>query len=209
MAITINAETRTDLGKGASRRLRLEEKMPAIVYGADADPVNLSIDLREIRPHVDNEVFYSSIVSLKVDGKAEKVIVRDMQHHPFKVDVMHIDFQRIDPKHAMHIHVPLHFTGEDVAPGVKQQGGIISHVVTEVEVECLPKDIPEFIEVDISGLNSGESIHLTEIKMPKGVELMALKQGDDHDTAIVAIHPPKGGAAADDEEGEEAATTEE
>ncbi len=206
MAITINAETRTDLGKGASRRLRLEEKMPAIVYGADAEPVNLSIDLREIRPHVDNEVFYSSVVSLKVDGKAEKVIVRDMQHHPFKVDVMHMDFQRIDPKHVMHIHVPIHFIGEEKSPGIKS-GGILSHVATEVEVECLPKDIPEFIEVDVSALETGDSIHLTEMKLPKGVELMALKQGGDHDTAIAAIHAPKVAAAAD-EEGEEEATEE-
>jgi len=208
MAITINAETRTDLGKGASRRLRHEAKMPGILYGAGADPVNLTIDLREIRPQVDNEVFYSSIIDLKVDGKGEKVIVRDMQHHPFKVDVMHIDFQRVDPKHKMHINVPLHFIGEEVAPGVKLQGGIFSHVFTELEVECLPKDIPEFIEVDVSALNSGESIHLTEIKLPKGVELMAMKQGEDHDTAVVAIHPPKGGAAAD-EEGEEEAAAEE
>ncbi len=203
MAIEINAEARTDLGKGASRRLRHQEKMPAILYGAGSDPVNLTIDQREIRPHVDNELFYSSIVSLKVDGKAEKVIVRDMQHHPYKVDVMHIDFQRVDPKTKMHIHVPLHFIGEDVSPGIKA-GGIISHVAMEVEVECLPKDIPEFIEVDVSGLNSGESIHLTEMKLPKGVELMALKHGEGHDTAIAAIHAPKGGAAAE-EAGEESA----
>ena len=200
MAITINAETRTDLGKGASRRLRLEAKMPGILYGAGGDPVNLTIDLREIRPQVENEVFYSSIINLKVDGKAEKVIVRDMQHHPFKVDVMHIDFQRVDAKHKMHINVPLHFIGEDVAPGVKLQGGIFSHVFTELEVECLPKDIPEFIEVDVSALNSGESIHLSEIKMPKGVALMAMKQGEDHDTAVVAIHPPKVSAAADEDD---------
>ena len=123
MAITINAETRTDMGKGASRRLRHEEKIPAIIYGS-GDPKSLTIDLREIRPHVNNEVFYASIVSLKVDGKktAEKVIVRDIQHHPFKIDVMHIDFQRVDAKKKMHIHVQLHFTGVDVAPGVKAGG---------------------------------------------------------------------------------------
>jgi len=190
MTIEINAETRTDLGKGASRRLRHQEKMPAIVYGS-GDPVNLTIDLREVRPHVDNEVFYSSIVSLKIDGKAENVIVRDMQHHPFKVDIMHIDFQRVDAKKKMHIHVPLHFIGEDVAPGVKA-GGLVSHVANEVEIECLPKDIPEYIEVDISALELGGSIHLTEMTMPKGVTLTALSHGDEnHDTAIVSIHAPK------------------
>jgi len=165
MAIEINAETRTDLGKG-----------------------------REVRPHVDNELFYASIINLKVDGKktAEKVIVRDIQHHPFKIDIMHLDFQRIDMKKKMHIHVQLHFTGEEIAPGVKQGGGIVSHVINEVEVECLPKDIPEYIEVDISGLELGDSIHLTELKAPEGVELTAMKHGDeDHDTVVVSVHAPK------------------
>ena len=193
MAIQINAETRTDLGKGASRRLRHEAKIPAIVYGS-GDPVSLTIDLREVRPHVDNEIFYASIVSLMIDGKktAEKVIVRDIQHHPYKIDIMHMDFQRVDAKKKMHMHVQLHFTGEDIAPGVKQGGGLISHVINEVEVECLAKDIPEFIEVDISELDVGDSIHLTELNIPKGVELTALKHGDeDHDTVIVSIHAPK------------------
>jgi len=192
MAIEINAETRTDMGKGASRRLRHEEKIPAIVYGS-GDPKSLTIDLREIRPHVDNEVFYASIVGLKIDGKktAEKVIVRDIQHHPYKVDVMHVDFQRVDAKKKMHMHVQLHFIGEEASPGVKA-GGLVSHVVNEVEVICLPKDIPEFIEVDISALETGGSIHLTEMKMPKGVELVALTHGDEnHDTAVVSIHAPK------------------
>ncbi|VAW59455.1 LSU ribosomal protein L25p [hydrothermal vent metagenome] len=202
MVIEINAETRTDLGKGASRRLRHQERIPAIVYGS-GDPVSLTIDLREVRPHVDNELFYASIVNLKIDGKktAEKVIVRDIQHHPYKIDIMHLDFQRIDAKKKMHMHVQLHFTGEDIAPGVKLGGGIISHVINEVEVECLPKDIPEYIEVDISALDVGESVHLTELKIPKGVELLALKHGDeDHDTAVVSIHAPKVIVETDDVE---------
>jgi len=192
MAIEINAETRTDLGKGASRRLRHEEKIPAIVYGS-GDPVSLTIDLREVRPHIDNEVFYASIVGLKIDGKktAEKVVVRDIQHHPYKVDVMHVDFQRVDAKKKMHMQVQLHFIGEEASPGVKS-GGLVSHVVNEVEVICLAKDIPEFIEVDISGLETGEAIHLTELNIPKGVELAALSHGDEnHDTAVVSIHAPK------------------
>ena len=215
MAIEINAETRTDMGKGASRRLRHEEKIPAIIYGS-GDPKSLTIDLREIRPHVNNEVFYASIVSLKVDGKktAEKVIVRDIQHHPFKIDIMHIDFQRVDAKKKMHMHVQLHYKGEDVAPGVKA-GGQVNHVVNEVEVICLAKDIPEFIEIDISDLELGASIHLTEITMPKGVELAALSHGDEnHDTAVVSIHAPKVVVEAEDEEAapeaaEDGAATEE
>ena len=214
MAIEINAVTRTDLGKGASRRLRHQEKLPAIIYGAGSDPVNLTIDQREVRPFIDNELFYASIVSLKVDGKAEDVIVRDMQHHPFKIDVMHIDFQRVDAKQKMHINVPVHFLNEDTCPGVKQEGGLVSHILTEVEIECLPKSIPEFIAVDMANMKTGDSIHLTELVMPKGVELMALKHGDeDHDTVVVSIHAPKV-ISEDDEEAaeggsEEAPATEE
>lgn len=200
MAITINAATRTDLGKGASRRLRLTENMPAIVYGS-GEPVSLTIDQREIRPHVNEEVFYASIVDLVIDGKkAEKVIVRDVQHHPYRVDIAHIDFQRVDAKKKMHMHVHLHFIGEDVSPGVKIGGGLVSHVINEVEVICLPKDIPEFIEVDVSGVNVGEAVHLTDLVMPKGVELAALSHGDeDHDTTVFSIHAPKVAAAAEDE----------
>jgi len=200
MAITINAETRTDLGKGASRRLRHQAKIPAIVYGS-GEPVSLTIDLREVRPHVDTEVFYASIIDLKIDGKKteESVIVRDIQHHPFKIDVMHVDFQRVDAKKKMHMHVQLHFTGEELSPGVKS-GGQVNHVVNEVEVSCLPKDIPEFIEVDISALDTGESIHLTELNVPKGVELTALSHGDEnHDTAVVSIHMPKVVVETEDE----------
>lgn len=205
MAIELIAETRTDLGKGASRRLRHAEKMPGILYGAGSDPVSLTFEQKDIRAVQDVETFYSSILNLKIDGgKAEKVILRDMQHHPFKTDIMHIDLQRVDPKSKMHIHVPLHFINESKSPGVKH-GGLVSHVAMEVEVECLPKDIPEFIEVDLASLGMGESIHLSEMALPEGVELMALKHGEDHDTAVVAIHAPKGGgAAADDEGGEEA-----
>jgi len=201
MAITINATTRTDLGKGASRRLRLTEHLPGIVYGS-GDPISLTIDQREIRPHVDNEVFYASIVELVIDGKkkTEKVIVRDVQHHPFKIDIMHVDFQRVDAKKSMHMNVHLHFIGEDVAPGVKIGGGIVSHVLNEVEVICLPKNIPEFIEVDVSAVELGGAVHLTDLKMPKGVELAALSHGDEnHDTTVFSIHAPKVATVEDDD----------
>lgn len=201
MAITINATSRTDLGKGASRRLRLTEHLPAIIYGS-GDPISLTIDQREIRPHVNNEVFYASIVDLVIDGKkkAEKVIVRDIQHHPFKVDIMHVDFQRVDAKKPMHMNVQLHFVGEEVAPGVKVGGGIVSHVLNEVEVICLPKNIPEFIEVDVSAMELGGAVHLTDLKMPKGVELAALSHGNEnHDTTVFSIHAPKVATAEDDD----------
>ena len=201
MAITINAVTRADLGKGASRRLRLTEHLPAIVYGS-GDPISLTIDQREIRPHVDNEVFYASIVDLVIDGKkkAEKVIVRDIQHHPFKIDIMHVDFQRVDAKKPMHMNVQLHFMGEESAPGVKVGGGIVSHVLNEVEVICLPKNIPEFIEVDVSAVELGGAVHLTDLKMPKGVELAALSHGNEnHDTTVFSIHAPKVVTAEDED----------
>jgi len=203
MSIELNAELRTDMGKGASRRLRHAEKMPAIVYGAGKDPVNLTLLQKDIRAVIDEEIFYSSVLDLNIDGKKEQVILRDVQHHPFKVDIMHMDFQRVDTTSKMHIHVPLHFIGEEKSPGVKTQGGLVSHMMVEVEVECLAKDIPEFIEVDMSAMNSGEILHLSDIKMPSGVEIMALKHGADHDTAVCSIHPPKGGAAEGAEESAE------
>jgi large subunit ribosomal protein L25 len=209
MNIELNAELRTDLGKGASRRLRHAEKMPAILYGADKDPVSLSLEQKDVRAFQDVEAFYTSIINLKIDGKGEKVVVRDVQHHPFKVDMMHIDFQRVDDKHALHMHVPLHFIGEEKSPGVKQGGGIVSHTVIEVEVECLPKDIPEFIEVDMSAMNVGDILHLSDLKLPAGVELRELKQGEDHDAAVCSIHAPKGGGSAAEEEGGEEAAGEE
>lgn len=206
-SIELNAELRTDLGKGASRRLRHAEKMPAILYGAGKDPVGLTLEQKAIRALQSNEAFYSSVLDLKVDGKAEQVIIRDVQHHPFRVELTHIDFLRVDAKSTLHVHIPLHYINEEKCPGVKQFGGQVSHLVVEVEIECLPKDIPEFLEVDIIAMNIGDILHLSDIKVPKGVELMALKQGDDHDTAIVSVHLPKGGASADEEEaeGEEAA----
>ena len=204
MTIEINAELRSDMGKGASRRLRKVEKLPAIVYGSDKEPVNLTVLQKDIRALLGNEALYSTILSLKIDGgKGEQVILRDLQHHPCKSEIMHMDFQRTDAKTMLHIHVPLHFIGEDKAPGVKQ-GGIVSHVAVEVEVECLPKDIPEFIEVDISGLGMDEILHLSDIKMPANVELRQLRLGEDHDAAVVSIHAPRAAVEAAAEEGEEA-----
>jgi large subunit ribosomal protein L25 len=191
MAIELNAELRTDQGKGASRRLRHAEQLPGIVYGAGKNPVNITLLQKDVRAQVRNEKFYSTIVDLNVAGKKEQVIVRAMQHHPYKTDIMHMDFQRIDPNQKLHLHVPLHFLNEEKAPGIKTQGGIVSHVLIEVEIECLPKDIPEYIEVDLAGLNMGESVHLSDLKLPAGVELTALRHGTSHDTAVVLIHAPK------------------
>ncbi|MDH5613118.1 MAG: 50S ribosomal protein L25/general stress protein Ctc, partial [Gammaproteobacteria bacterium] len=148
-----------------------------------------------------DEAFYSQILSLNVDGKKQDVLLRDLQHHPYKQDIMHIDFMRFDATHVVHVHVPLHFIGEEIAPGVKTEGGAVSHIVMEVEVECLPKDIPAFIEVDLSQMHLNDILHLSDLKLPAGVEVLALKQGEEHDTAVASIHVRKG-AAATEETGE-------
>lgn len=202
----INAQSRSDVGKGASRRLRHEGKVPAVLYGAGKDAVSLSLDHDEIFHHLEHEAFYSHILSVKVDGKAEKAVLKDVQRHPSKPKIQHVDFQRVSETDKIHMHVPLHFVGEEVAPGVKA-GGLISHLMTGVDINCLAKDLPEYIEVDVSALETGDSIHLSHIKLPKGVEIPALAQGPDHDLPVVSIHAPKGGAA--EEEAGEATAAEE
>jgi len=190
MAIQLNASLRDDMGKGASRRLRHANKVPAILYGTDKDPVCLTLEQKDLQYVLPDEAFYSQIVELSVEGKAEDVLLRDLQHHPYKMDILHLDFIRVDANKVVHVHVPLHFMGEDIAPGVKTEGGAISHVIMEVEVECFPKSIPAFIEVDLSEMHLNDIIHLTDLKLPEGVEILALKHGnvEEHDSAVANIH---------------------
>jgi len=204
MSIELNAELRDVKGKGASRRLRHANKVPAIIYGAGKEPQNIMLEQKEVQYNLPNEAFYSQVLSLNVAGKKEDVLLRDLQHHPYKIDIMHMDFLRVDAKKMVHVHVPLHFVGEELSPGIKTEGGQASHVVMEIEVECLPKDIPSFIEVDLSGMHLGDIIHLSDIKLPPGVESLTLKHGADHDTAIANIHPRK----VDKDEETEAAAAE-
>jgi len=191
MSIELNAELRTDTGKGASRRLRHANKVPAILYGAGKEPENLTLEQKDVQYELQHEAFFTQVLELNIGGKKQDVLLRDLQHHPYKLNILHMDFQRVEAKKEMHVNVPLHFINEDIAPGVKTEGGAISHVVTEVEVVCLPKDIPEFIEVDLSELHMGEIVHLSDLKMPAGVEVFALKQGEEHDSAIASIHVRK------------------
>ena len=202
MTIELSASIREDMGKGASRRLRREAKMPAILYGAGKDPLNLTLTQKDILRHLENEAFYTQVISLDVDGEKVDVVLRDLQRHPYRIDILHADFQRIDANKVLHVSVPLHFEGEDRAPGVKTEGGAVSHLMTEVEVECLPKAIPEYITVDISGMHSNDILHLSDLELPPGVVISALKQGEDHDAAVVSIHARKG--ASEDEATEEA-----
>ena len=193
----INAQTRADVGKGASRRLRQQGKVPAVLYGAGKDATALTLDHNEIFHHLEHEAFYSHILSVKVDGKAEKAVLKDVQRHPSKPKIQHVDFQRVSETQKIHMHVPLHFVGESVAPGVKA-GGLISHLMTSVDIHCLAKDLPEFIEVDVSSLETGHSIHLSDLKLSQGVEIPELAHGPDHDLPVVSIHAPRGGAESEE-----------
>jgi large subunit ribosomal protein L25 len=182
------AEFRETQGKGASRRLRHEGKVPAILYGGHSEARKLSLSHQKLLIMLDNERFYSTILSLKVGDETQAAILKDVQRHPFKNAIVHIDFQRVEDNQKIRMSIPLHFTGAAVSPGVKTQGGIVSHMRTEVEVSCLPKDLPEFIEVDLSGLSLNESIHLSQLKLAEGVELLALAK---EDVAVAAIHSPR------------------
>jgi large subunit ribosomal protein L25 len=184
----LDAEFRETHGKGASRRLRHAGKVPAILYGGHSDARALSLSHQKLLIMLDNERFYSTIINLKVGAEKQAAILKDVQRHPFKNAVLHIDFQRVEENVHIRINIPLHFKGEAVAPGVKSQGGIVSHMRTEVELSCLPKDLPEFIEVDISGLSLNESIHLSQLKLPANVQLLDLSKGD---ASVVAIHSPR------------------
>src|ERR1700726_1953785 len=182
------AEFRETQGKGASRRLRHDGKVPAILYGGHLEARALTLSHQKLALMLDNERFYSTILSLKVGDQIQAAILKDVQRHPFKNAILHIDFQRVEENEKIRISIPLHFTGAAISPGVKSQGGLVSHMRNDVEVSCLPKDLPEFIEVDISGLSLNESIHLSQLKVPPGVTLTDLVKDD---AAVVAIHSPR------------------
>ena len=182
------ADFREDNGKGASRRLRREGKVPAIIYGAGRPPRQLAFDHNRVIRQLENESFYSSILNIKVGDKSQAAIVKDIQRHPAKPIIMHIDLQRIVEDEVIKMNVPIHYIGGDVAPGVKAGGGSVSQLRTDVEIQCLPKDLPEYFEVDISELELDEMLHLSDIKVPEGVEILELAQGPEHDQAIVSIH---------------------
>ncbi len=181
----INVERREDEGKGASRRLRRDGKVPAIVYGGELNPVNIQLDHEKLWLAQQNEWFYSSILELSLNGDIQKVLLRDMQRHPYKQQVMHLDFQRVNENEVLRAAVQLHFVNAEKSPAGKTAGVVIMHELTEVTVSCLPKDLPEAIEVDLGELVVGDVIHLSALKLPAGVEIPQLKLGADHDVAVV------------------------
>ena len=187
----IPAEIRKDEGKGASRRLRTTGKVPAILYGSSETPASIQLEHNTVWLASQHEWFYSAILDLKLDGKTQKVLLRDMQRHPFKAQLLHLDFQRVDENKAIRIRVPLHFLNQEKSPAGKMAGVLISHAINDLEISCLPKDLPEFIAVDLSELALGDIVHLSAIKLPAGVEIPALRLGKEHDAAVVTAQEMK------------------
>ena len=203
---TLAAVSRTVTGKGSSRRLRrLENLVPGIVYGGKAEPTQIAIAQNVFIKALEDESFYSSVVSLEIDGKAQNVILKDLQRHPAKPIILHADFMRVDAKTEIVVNVPLHFVNEEQCVGVKMQSGKIKHEASEVEVRCLPKDLPEYIEVDMTEIEAGTTLHLSDVTLPKGVVSTQLALGEGHDLPIASVKKPGGGQASEDEEGAEGA----
>ena len=202
----VEAEVRTGSGTAASRRARRSGQVPMVVYGGGEDEQYLLVDHNKIKHQLDVEAFHSALVQLKVDGDLQRAVLRDVQMHPYKPQVMHLDFQRVSRKDKITMTVPFHFVGEDVAPGVKVDSGIMSHNMVSVDVYCLGSDLPEYIEVDCSELGKGESVHLGQVKLPEGVDLAASYQEQDMELPVASVLAPKGPSVSEDEvESEDAA----
>jgi large subunit ribosomal protein L25 len=207
---TLSADIREDVGKGASRRLRHAGRVPAVIYGGEKDPVALTLEHREVWHAAENEAFFSSILEIRVgDGRTQQVVIRDMQRHPFKPTIMHVDFMRISEKEELRISLPLHFVGEDQSPAGKEAGVVIQHQLTELEISALPKDLPEYIEVDLSALEPGGAIMLADLTVPEGVTLLSLTEDEDSNVMVAnAVHISEsqgtGAAAAAEAEAEAA-----
>ena len=193
--IEFTAFPRATEGRGASRRMRRSGKAPGIVYGGSTPPQPIELDHNALIHALRNEVFHASILTMKVDGASTQVLLRDVQMHPFRNEVLHVDFQRIDPSRKIHMKVPLHFVNEAQSPAVKSEGAIISHVMTELDIACLPKDLPEFIEIDLSELDTAHSLHVSGVKLPAGVSIVSHRTGD---PVVATAVVPK--AAAETEE---------
>lgn len=197
----LHAETRRESGRGASRRLRrVEDKVPTIMYGGGEPAVALAVDHKQLKKALENEAFYSHILTINIDNTPHQAVLKDLQRHPYKPRIQHMDLLRITGKEKIFMQVPLHFKNGDIAPGVKTDGGIVSHLMNNVEVKCFPKDLPEFIEVDLANLALNQSVHLSELKLPNGVELAAFTHGniEEHDQPVASIHIPRAALATEE-----------
>jgi large subunit ribosomal protein L25 len=199
----VGADSRHDQGKGASRRLRRAGKVPAVLYGGEGGPRSITLDHQQLLTLIDKEKFYSSIISVNVDAQPQPAIIRDVQMHPARNAVVHVDLQRVVESEKLRIHLPIHFKGEAVAPGVKTQGGIVSHLMQDVEVSCMPADLPEFLELDLSAMNLNETLSLGDIPLPSGVTIPELAH---RNPPVVSVHSPR--AAEPEPEAVAAATAE-
>ncbi|MDP1611120.1 MAG: 50S ribosomal protein L25/general stress protein Ctc [Sulfuritalea sp.] len=195
MQLEFNANKRDGQGTGASRRLRRTGRVPGILYGAGSTPQQIDIDHNELFQLLRKEAFYSSVLNVNLEGQKEMCLLRDVQRHPYRPVILHVDFQRVDATHKLHQKVPLHFVNADVSPGVKLSGGMVQHVMSDLDVRCLPKDLPAFIEVDLKDMATGHSLHVSELKLPAGVEAV-LHKGEDPVVATVIV---RGGKAEEEE----------
>ncbi|XOV77815.1 MAG: 50S ribosomal protein L25/general stress protein Ctc [Aestuariibacter sp.] len=196
----LDAEVRTDIGKGASRRLRRADKVPAVLYGADKEPVSLTLDHNKVIQAQEFEAFYSHVLTLNIGGEKVEALIKDMQRHPYKPKVLHMDFLRVDASHELTTNVPLHFINEEQTDAIKLHGGHAEHHMNDVEISCLPANLPEFLEVDLMGVALDQTLHLSDIKLPEGVALVELQKGEDHDQAVVTIKAAKGGSEEESED---------
>jgi large subunit ribosomal protein L25 len=203
ISFEVSAEPRNDQGKGASRRLRRDGKVPAVLYGGHGEPRSLALDHQKLRLVVGDERFYSSIISVNVGAERQPAIVKDVQMHPARNAVLHVDLQRVLENEKIRLHLPIHFKNESIAPGVKTQGGVVSHHMADVEVSCLPKDLPEYFEADLANMSLNDTLYLADLALPAGVTITELAHG--HNLAVVSIHSPR---AAEPEPTAEAAATE-
>jgi large subunit ribosomal protein L25 len=211
-AFELNATARADQGKGASRRLRrLAHQVPAIIYGGHKEPQAISIPHKDIAKAVQNEAFFSHIIILTVDGKKEQVVIKDLQRHPAKPIVMHADFLRVSADEKIQVKVPIHFLNEEQCKGVRLGGGSIIRNLNELDISCFPQDLPEYLELDLADLEVGDTLHISDIKLPENVESVDLAHGADSDNAVVSVQPPRGGSGenGDDDDDEASADTDE
>jgi large subunit ribosomal protein L25 len=201
--IEITAELRKDVGKGASRRLRrLADRVPGIIYGASQEAQPLTLNANQLGKAMQEEAFYSQILSVMVEGSLQQAVVRDVQRHPSHSRLLHIDFMRVSADRELEVEVPIHFINEESCVGVRQQGGVLAHNLMEVEISCLPRHLPEFIEIDVAELALGDAIHLSDVKVPEGVTIVALTHGEDHDLPVVSCNAPR--VSGDDDAADQA-----
>jgi len=199
MEIQVKASKREEQGSGASRRLRRAGKLPGIIYGGEQEALPVTFDHNDMYHMLHKEAFHASVLTIDVDGTKHSAVLRDSQWHAYRQQVLHVDFQRVDATHKIHLKVPLHFINAEICPGVKLEGGMVSHVISELDVQCLPKDLPEFIEVDLKDLTGGKSLHVSELALPAGVEAVHHGEGD---PIVATVLKTGGGDSTDEAEGE-------